>query len=274
MKKIIKIILFALLGLILGYASFLLLTKPSNNRDWAEDQLVLPFAEINDNLITIYNIRNFTYETPSIYTPNYYDKTFDLNTIQSVDFILEPFSEFAGAAHTFLSFGFEGDEYVSISVEIRKEKGEEFSALKGLFNQYEIMYVVADENDVIKLRSNYRNDNVYVYPAKTTKEKKQALFMDMIKRVNELQTEPKFYNTVTTTCTTEIVKHINTITPNKIPFSYKALLPGYSDELAFELNLIDTELPLKEARSVFLINDRAKQYANDPNFSKLIRLQK
>jgi hypothetical protein len=272
MNKSVRAILLILLGLAIAYAGFLLLTKPSNDRNWAEDQKILPYAEIDNDLITIYNIRNFTYETTDSYIPNYYDKTFDLNAIKSVDFILEPFSEFAGAAHTFLSFGFESDEYVSISVEIRKEKGEQFSALKGLFNQYEIMYVVADERDVIKLRSNYRKDNVYVYPAKTTKEKKQALFLDMIKKVNELQTNPKFYHTLTTTCTTEIVKHINTITPNKIPLSYKALLPGYSDELAFELNLIDTELPLEEARSIFLINDRAKQYADDPNFSKLIRL--
>ena len=246
-------------------------TKSSNHKDWAEDQKILPYAEINDKIVTVYNIRNFNYETTDKYTPNYYDKSFDLDKIKSVDFILEPFSKFAGVAHTFLSFGFEDNEYLTISVEIRKEKGEEFSALKGLFNKYEIMYVVADERDSVKLRSNFRKDKVYIYPAKTTKEKKQALFLDMINEVNELKNNPKFYNTLTNTCTTKIMKHINSITPKRIPFSYKVLLPGYADELAFDLGLIDTDLSLEEARKVFLINKRAEKYADSENFSEMIR---
>ncbi len=257
--------------LLLLYFAFLTLTKPSNDRDWADDQKILPFANIDNNLITIHNIRNFKYESTTKYKSDYYTKTYDLNKIKSVDFILEPFSEFVGAAHTFLSFGFENESYLSISVEIRKEKGEEFSVLKGLFNQYEIMYVIGDEQDLVKLRSNYRKDKVYIYPVKTTKEKIQSLFLDMINAANKLTTEPEFYNTLTTTCTTNIMKHVNTISPNRIPFSYKVLMPGYSDELAFKLGLIDTELTLEEARNIYLINTRAEKYADDPNFSALIR---
>ncbi len=178
MKKFLKILLFMLISFIFIYGCILLFIKPSNNRDWADDQKVLAYAEINKNLVTIHNIRNFDYESTTKYTPHYYDKTFDLEKIKSVDFILEPFSEFAGAAHTFLSFGFENDEYLAISIEIRKEKGEEFSATKGLFNKYEIMYVVADERDAIKLRSNYRKDKVYIYPAKTTKKTSPILGHD------------------------------------------------------------------------------------------------
>lgn len=271
MKKILKIILYILIGLIFIYGCILVFTSPSNNRNWAEDQKILAYADIDDNLVKLHNIRNFKYESTIKYTPAYYDKTFDLNKIKSVDFILEPFSDFAGAAHTFLSFGFENDEYIAISIEIRKEKGEEFSVLKGLFNKYEIMYVVADERDVVKLRSNHRKDKVYIYPVKTTKEKKQALFLDMLKEVNKLKDKPKFYNSITTTCTTNIMKHANSITPNRIPFSYKLLMPGYADELAFDLNMIDTDLSLEEARKVFLINDRAEKYADREDFSKMIR---
>ncbi len=271
MKNILKFLLFVLIGLFFIYGIILILIKPSNNRNWTLDQKILPQVEIKDNLVTINNIRNFKYKSVDEYTPDYYNKTFDLEKIKSVDFILEPFSDFAGAAHTFLSFGFENDEYVSISIEIRKEIGEEFSALKGLFNKYEIMYVVADERDAVKLRSNYRKDKVYIYPVKTTKEKKQALFLDMLNEINKLKNNPKFYNTLTSTCTTNIMKHVNTITPNRIPMSYKVLMPGYADELAFDLDLIDTELSLEEAKKVFLINERAEKYSESDDFSTLIR---
>ena len=272
MKKFFKILLYILLLLIIIYGCIIVFVRPSNDRDWADDQKVLPYAEINGDSVKMFNVRNFDYTSTKKYTPNYYDKTFDLNKITSVDFILEPFSEFAGAAHTFLSFGFEDGEYLSISVEIRKEKGEEFSPLKGLFNKYEIMYVVADEKDAVKLRSNFRKDKVYIYPAKTKKVKIRALFLDMINEINDLKDKPKFYNTLTSTCTTNIMKHINSITPDRVPFSYKVLLPGYADELAFDLDLIDTDLTLEEAREVFLINERAEKYADSENFSEMIRI--
>lgn len=275
LKWLKRVVLYPIFCIILGFMVLVAITHlvfhPSNNRDWSLDQAVLPYAVIHNNLVTVHKIRNFTYTSSEDYTPNYYDKTFDLNKIKNVYYVVEPFSKFAGSAHTFLSFEFEGNQFVAISVEIRKEKGETFSPTEGLFNQYELMYVVADERDVIKLRSNYRKDQVYVYPAKTTKEKMQALFLDMTNRVNELKDRLEFYNTLTNTCTTNIVRHINKITPNRVPWSYKILLPGYSDKLAYDLGLIDTTLPFEEARAKYLINDRALKYADDPNFSVKIR---
>lgn len=249
-----------------------LATKASNDRDWNEDQQVLPYAEASDNLIAIHNIRNFTYASTTSYTPNYYDKTFDLNKIKKVWYVVEPFSGIPGSAHTFLSFEFEGDQFVAISVEIRKEKGESFHPIKGLFNQYELMYVIADERDVIKLRSNYRHDLVYVYPIKTTPEKARALFLDMLARTNKLRQQPEFYNSLINTCTTNIVQHVDKITPNRVPlFNLQILLPANSDKLAYDLGLIDTTLPFAQARTRYFINDRAEKYADDPNFSVKIR---
>lgn len=249
-----------------------LLTKASNNRDWNNDQAVLPYAEISNNLASIYNIRNFSYTSTSDYTPNYYDKTFDLNKLKKAWYIVEPFSGIPGSAHTFLSFEFEDDQFVAISVEIRKEKGESFNPIVGLFNQYEIMYVIADERDAIKLRSNYRKDEVYLYPTKTTQEKTKALFLDMLNRANSLREHPEFYNTIVNNCTTNIVDHVNKITPNKVPFfTFRVLLPANSDKLAYKLGLIDTDLSFKDARSHYFINDRATKYATDPEFSKKIR---
>lgn len=247
-------------------------TAPSNSRDWSPDQDLLPYADIQKDQITIHNIRNFTYNSADEYKINYYDKTFNLNDLQKVWYVVEPFEGIPGSAHTFLSFEFENNQFLSISVEIRKEKGETYNPVKGLFNQYELMYVVADERDAIKLRSNYRKDSVYVYPAKASPEKAQALFLDMINRINKLKEVPEFYNTITNTCTTNIAKHINNITPHKVPIlNFSILFPEYSDKLAYELNLIDTDLPFEEARIKYYINDRAQKYADDVNFSRRIR---
>lgn len=258
--------------MVLTYVALIVLVRPSLNRDWSPDEATLARAEISGNTIYVTNIRNINYRTTSDYDIHYYDKTFDLDKIQSVWYMVEPFSGYgAGAAHTLVSFGFEGGDYVAISAEIRKEKGESFSAPKGLLRQYELIYVVADERDVIKLRSNYRKDDVFLYPVKTTKENMQKLFVSMLTRANKLATEPEFYNTLTNTCTTSIVGHVNEIVPGRIPFSYKVLMPGYSDELARQVGLIDSALPIEELRAKYIINDKALKYADDPLFSERIR---
>ena len=225
-------------------------------------------------MVSINNIRNFSYASTTSYKADYYDKTFDVNKIKKVWYIVEPFSGIPGSAHTFLSFEFEGDQFVSISVEIRKEKGETYHPVKGLFNKYELMYVIADERDVIKLRSNYRKDLVYVYPIKTTTDKAQELFLDMVTRANDLSQRPEFYNTITNTCTTNIVRHVDKITPNKVPlFNLRILLPANSDKLAYELGLIDTDLSFESARRRYFINDKALKYASNSDFSIKIREQ-
>ncbi len=265
-----KILFIITLALCFAYAIFSLLVRPSLSRDWMLDQAVLPRAEIAGNFATVTNIRNFTYRSTSDYDASYYDKVFDLSKLNSVWYIVEPFSGH-GAAHTFLSFGFEGGDYLAISIEIRKEKGESFSPLKGLFRRYEIMYVVADERDVVKLRSNFRKDLVYLYPTHTSKENMRKLFVSMLTRANKLAVEPEFYNTLTNTCTTNIVSHINELVPGRIPLSYKVLLPAYSDELAQKLGLIGDGRSIGELRTAYLINDKASTYGDDPLFSKKIR---
>lgn len=276
MKKVFQILLYciacilALAILILGIIQ--ITTEPSNTRDWNPDQAVLPFADIENNQVQIHNIRNFTYTSPSNFTPGYYDETFDLAALQRVWYVVEPFSGLKGSAHTFLSFEFENNKFVSISVEIRKEKDESFSALKGMFNTYELMYVIASETDVIKLRSNYRKDDVYLYPIATTHDKARALFLDMINRTNKLKEQPEFYNTLTNNCTTNIARHVNAVTPHKVPwFALQLVLPANSDALAYKLGLIDTTLPFEEAREYFHINSRAIEHADDPDFSIKIR---
>jgi len=269
-----KFVVIPLLLLALTYAALTILIRPTLNRDWSPDAVVLAMAEISDNTVTITNIRNIDYRTTKDYDVRYYDKTFDLNKLESVWYMVEPFSGHgAGAAHTLVSFGFEGGDYIAISVEIRKENGESFSPIKGILRQYELVYVIADEKDVIKLRSNYRKDDVFLYPVKTNKENMRKLFISMLTRANKLATDPEFYNTLTNTCTTNIVSHVNEIVPGRIPLSYKVLMPAYSDELAREIGLIDKTLSIEELRAKYRINDKALKYADDPLFSERIREQ-
>lgn len=270
--KLFKILLILVICISISYFVFSLIVRPSVNRDWNIDQKVMPEVTFSGDNISIKNIRNIKYRSTTDYDVRYYDKTFDLNKLNSVWYMVEPFTGHgAGAAHTLLSFGFENGDYVSISVEIRKEKGESFGAVKGILRQYELMYVMADENDVIKLRSNFRKDEVFLYPVTTSRENMRKLFVSMLNRSNKLAKEPEFYNTLTSTCTTNIVSHINEIVPGRIPFSFKVLMPAYSDELAYKLGLIDNTIPFEELRNKYHINERAMKYADDPMFSKRIR---
>jgi hypothetical protein len=257
------------LVVVLGFA-LLALRRPSNDRDWSPDQAVLPYATIDGPLVTVRNIRNFSYTSTSQYTPAYYDKTFDLRRLDSAWYFVEPFGR-AGAAHTFISFGFGPRDFLAISIEIRKEKGEEFSVLRGLLREYEIMYVIGDEQDLVKLRTNYRQDPVYLYPVQTTRERKVAMFVSMLQRANALRAKPEFYNTLTNTCTTNLVDHVNVIVPDGIPFSTAVLLPASSDRLAYDLGLIDRSRTFDETRTAAQINDLARRYGDDPEFSLKIR---
>tara|TARA_Y100000310_G_scaffold153901_1_gene153458 strand:- start:22601 stop:23428 length:828 start_codon:yes stop_codon:yes gene_type:complete len=248
---------------------------PTNHRNWTNDQKVLSYAEIEDDLVHMKNIRNNVYRSTEDYDVHYYDKTFDIDELETIDFMVEPFAQWEGAAHTFLTFGFgpeESREYVVISVEIRKEIGEHFSTWKGMLKQYELQYVFGDERDLIKLRTNYRKDNVYLLPIKGDNEKFKLVFMDMVKRTNKLKEDPEFYNTLTSSCTTNIVDHVNKISPKRIPtWDFRIIAPGYSGKLAHEVGLIDTEFSWENAKQYYKINSRAEQYGDSEDFSKRIR---
>lgn len=251
-------------------AGLLAQRRPSNERRWAPDQARLARAEIAGPMVTIRNVRNFTYRSTTDYTPDWYDRTYDLRRLDSLWFVVEPFDQY-GAAHTFVSFGFDDTEYVAISIEIRKEVGEEFSALRGLFREYEVMYVVGDERDLIGLRANHRRDDVYLYRIRATPDAMREMFVSMLRRANALGERPEFYNTLTNTCTTNLVAHVNTITPGRVPFRMAVLLPASSDGLAHELGLIESHLPFEETKRRAQINALAREHANDPQFSRRIR---
>jgi len=247
--------------------------QPSNYRDWSPDQALLASANFQGDRVTVHNIRNCTYLSENEYVVDHYDKTYDLADLCTVDFVTVPFRGAPALAHTMLSFGFDGGDYLSVSVEIRKEKGESYSFFNGVMRQFEIIYVVGDERDLIKLRTNYRKDDVYLYRTLATPEQARAMFADVFQRVNKLKDHPEFYHSFTNNCTTNIVQHVNNLSPEFVPYDYRVLLPGLTAELAYELGLLDASVPFEELKRRSLINDLAIQYADAPDFSVKIRQQ-
>ncbi len=258
-------------ALVAAWLLFALLVRPSNDRDWNADQARTATAEIVGDTAIIRDVRNAVYRSTSDFDVRWETRRYDLTRLDSVWFIVEPFADWRGPAHTFLSFGFDDGEYVAISVEIRKERGEAFSPMLGLLRQYEIAYVIGDERDLIGLRANHRKDEVFLYPVRTTRERARALFVSMLARANRVAARPEFYNTLLNTCTSNIVDHIESIAPGRVPWSYKTLLPAYADDLAYDLGLIDTALPREQFRSAYRINAAASAHAEQADFSRAIR---
>jgi hypothetical protein len=248
----------------------LLLRRPSHDRDWSPDQRLLPTATVHGDIVEIRNVRNFAYHGHDGFEPRYETRTYDLNKLDSAWFMVERFGETPGIAHTLLSFGF-GEEFVAVSVEIRKEKGESYSPWRGLMREYELMYVIGDERDLIGLRTNQRRDEVYLYPMRTTPEKMRQAFLGILARTNDLAAKPEFYNTLTNTCTTNIVRHVNEVVPGRVPFSFKVLLPAYSDRLAYDLGLIATDQPFEQVRPAYRIDQIAQAAGVNEDFSRVIR---
>jgi hypothetical protein len=245
--------------------------RPSNDRDWHVETARLAHATIQGDLVTVHDIRNFDYRTETDFTPAYYDRTFDLRKLDAVDLVAVYWMGPA-IAHMLLSFGF-GEDRLAISIEARKEKGEGYSSAKGFFRQYELYYVVADERDVIRVRTNYRKDppeDVYVYPLRGSRENLRRVFLQYMDKLNELRERPEFYNTLTTNCTTAILMNTR-VNPDSLPLSWKVLLSGYTPEYVYSKGRMDQSLPFEELRRRSLINPAAQAADQAPDFSRRIR---
>lgn len=260
-----------LLLTILIVTSFLYFKKPKHNRDWRPEQSKLPSTLLCGDKVFIKNIRNCSYESEKDFELNYYDKEFDLKKIKSIDLVIQPFKKMPLAAHLFLSFGFEGGDYLSVSVEARRVKNKEFSAFWGLFKNFELIYIIADEGDIMRLRPLHHKDNVYIYPLKIKKKKIKKIFLDIMTKVNKIEQKSEFYNTFTNSCVTNIFKHIKEAGAIEIPKSWKFYFPSTIDKLMYDINLIRTNLRFDELRNKHLVNKRAEKYKDDPGYSAKIR---
>ena len=256
---------FALVLIVWGNAT------PTNDRDWQPEVAVLPYADIKDDLVTVHNIRNFDYRTETDFTPAYYDKTFDLRRLDRVDLIAVYWMGPA-IAHLFVSFGF-GDDHLAISIEARKDRTRPYATIPGFFRQYELVYVVADERDVIRVRTNYRKsppEEVYLFRVAGSPDRGRRVFLDYMRDINRLHEHPRFYNTVTTNCTTMILTHA-AVNPGPIPYSWKILFSGYTPEYAYDRGRLDQNLPFEELKRRSHINAAAQAADKAPDFSRRIR---
>ncbi|HEX4389441.1 MAG TPA: DUF4105 domain-containing protein [Steroidobacteraceae bacterium] len=246
--------------------------RASNEREWKPSVAILPWATCEGDRVTVHNIRNFSYRTSEDYTVAYYDRIFDLRDLASLDLIASYWTGRA-VAHIFLSFGFGDSGQLAISIERRDERGARYSALRGLFKNYELIYVVADERDVIHLRTGVRTDpceDVYLYPVHAQADDIRRLFLDYLREINALREQPAFYNTLCANCTANIWLHARVV-GERLPYSWKILLSGFVPEYLYEHGGLGGRLPFARLKAVSRINDIARTLGPEADFSRDLR---
>lgn len=250
--------------------------QPTNNKDWATDVAKVAHGDIQGNKLTMYNIRNFRYIADKFFDEkwetkeNWDTRVYNLDEIQGLDLFLSYWAS-EHIAHTIMSWDFGNDRHLAISIETRKDKTQEYSTVKGFFKQFEIAYVAADEKDIIRLRTNYRKERVYVYRLKVEKERARALLENYVAEMNKLFNKAKFYNALTQNCTTTIQLHANAIDPGKpFPIDWRIIASGHIDEYLYEKGILTRKLPFDVLRGKSRIDLRMQPHGED-YFSKILR---
>ncbi len=262
---------FVAFAAVLAYWWFI---PPRFDRDWAPDVAVMPDATIDGDRVTIRNVRNFRYRSESDFDVAYEDRTYDLSALESVDLFLSYWDGNRAIAHMMVSFGFTDGRRLAISIETRKEKGEGYSAIAGFFKQYELIYVAADERDVVELRTNHRREDVYLYPMVHTAEHRRRLFLALVERIAEMAERPEWYNAFDDNCTTAWLS-VTSRAGDRGNFDRRLLLNGWFDELAYERGSIVADeshgLPYEAMRAKHAISAIAQEVGADPAFSRKVR---
>lgn len=218
--------------------------KPMADRDWAEDVARGVTGQVEEGIVTLRNVRDFTWSTPDTFTAAWRDETVRLSDLKTVDLVTSVWANPA-IAHTLISFGFADGRHIVFSAEIRRERGEAFSEIGGFFKEFELVLIAATEADMIRLRSDVRGESVSVFPLQLTPDQREALFRSYISLGNELAETPRFYQTVTSNCTTIIWRLARTV-DDRLPLDWRVLLSGYLPGYLHDLGLL--EGPLEEAR--------------------------
>lgn len=246
--------------------------RPSNQRDWQPDVAEMPWAEFAGDTITIHNVRNCDYRAEFDYTPHWETRTYRLSEVQGLDLSLTNWG-IPLIAHPIISIEFGSGNYLAFSIEVRKQKGESYSTIRGFFRQFELIYVIADERDVIRLRTNFRHgENVYLYHTKATPEVARRVLLDYLKSANQLREHPQWYNALTQNCTTGIRAHaIAATSSNMWPWNWRVLLNGELDEFLYSKGDLAGDLPFERLKRQAWINPTAKKVGNSPDFSRRVR---
>ena len=242
---------------------------PSNTRDWTPDVARTARASFLGSSVTIQNVRNFKYRSESDYDQRWETRTYDLDQIRGVDLFLSFWGP-TQFAHTIVSWDFDDGQRLAISIETRKEKGESYSALRGFFRRYELYYVVADERDLVGLRTNHRGEQVYLYSIRIPASQARALLVDYLDEVNRLANHPQWYNALTQNCTTTIRGHARNVGAGG-RLDWRLLANGRLDQLLYERGQLGTDLPFADLRARSNITEKAKAAGDSPDFSARIR---
>lgn len=261
----------ALIGLIfLIVLMWFFSLRPPQDADWQADVSQLSHAELEGDKLVVHNVRNFDYRSETDYTPRWETRTYDLAKLDHLDMF---FSHWSGPAiaHTIMSWSFSDGQHLAISIETRKTQNQVYSAVAGFFRQYPIYYVVADERDVVRLRTNYRGEHVWLYPLKTPPEAARALLLDYVKSINALHQEPEWYNALTDNCTTSIRRHVQHLQGGHFPLDWRLFVNGYLPELLYERGSLGKERSFAEIQATSNIDARAQAADQDPAFSARIR---
>ena len=245
--------------------------KPSNERNWQPNVAQLAWAEINRDEVTLHNVRNCDYRTETDYTARWETRTVRLSQIMGIDLAINYWGS-PWMAHPIVSFQFVDAPPICFSIETRKQLGQTYSAIGGLYRQFELIYIVADERDVIRVRTNYRpGEDVYLYRTTMTPSQARERFHEYVRSINEIRDHPRWYNAITTNCTTSIRDQHPTA--ERMPWDWRLLLNGKGDELMFERHTIVTAgLPFPELKARSLVNARAQASDASADFSELIRV--
>ena len=259
----------------LGFAVVLawwLTLKPTGDKNWLPDVARSAWADIKGDEITLHEVRNFDYRTETDYTPQWETRVFHLAKLTRVDLSITYWGS-PWIAHPMVSFQFSDALPVVFSIETRKSVGQSYSVIAGLYRQYELIYIPADERDLIRLRTNYRKgEDVYLYRTAISSDHGRALFLAYLDRLNRMHEKPQFYNQLTDNCTTNIrVANIEAHEGKAPPWNWRVLLSGKSDELLYERGALDRNLPFPELKERSHINKKAQAADASPDFSQLIR---
>ncbi|MEC8548648.1 MAG: DUF4105 domain-containing protein [Candidatus Thermoplasmatota archaeon] len=265
-------------GLALSFLIWLILRhlslRPSNDRSWVNDNERMATADFDGDMVTIRNVRDFNWRSTRDFDERWIDVKINLNKISKIWFVLEYFDPSKRQmAHTILSFETEDGERIACSIEVRREKGERYHPLKGLFRQYELIYVWATERDVIGVRTRCRKKSVtHLFEAVVLGPGNERRMLESyLRRTNKLSVEPEWYNTITNTCTTNIVGHVNQVYPGRVPRAISILLPGLSPKLLHRNNLVKMTGTLEETLEMSIIDERANSWDESSDFGDWIR---
>jgi len=255
--------------LLAGVLGWWLSLSPTNEADWQPDVAQVAWAEINGDEVTFHNVRNCDYRTETDYVPHWQTRTVSLSQITGIDLAIGYWGS-PWIAHPIVSFQFANTPPLCFSIEIRKKVGQTYSTIGGFYRQFELIYLVADERDVIRVRTNYRWESVYLYRTTISPAQARERLLEYVNSLNALRSKPRWYNAVTTNCTTSIrTQH----SPNeRLPWDWRILFNGKADELLYERHLIATNtLPFSDLKMRSLIDACARAANDSPDFSKLIR---